>query len=126
MEQLTNRELEVLFWIANGRHPDEVSMLIGVSRKRVNNVLYEVRNKLEVHTTAHAVAVTMKRGYLTLEHIYDTQNPPEKSKWLDTIAKLLAVMVFLSGLWVNQENQQLRSYRTRPTHQNREMYLEDA
>lgn len=116
MEKLTERELEALFWTANGRHPDEIAMIMAISRKRVNNMLYDIRQSLQAHTTAHAVSIALQRGYLSLDEIYDPGNPPTKEQWFKNAARFMvfALLVVTVQIATNVSSDPIaRNLRTR-------------
>ena len=89
MITLTRREREVMFWLANGREPAEIALILQVSKKRVNNVMYDTRQKLKAHTTAHAIAICLLRGYLSPCHIYDPDNAPNIAAWRCSVSEFL-------------------------------------
>ena len=59
---LSKREAEVLQWVADGKTADEISTILGISRRTVEWHIQNIRQKLDVTSTAHAVAIAMKRG----------------------------------------------------------------
>lgn len=116
MEKLTDRELEALFWTANGRQPDEIATIMVISRKRVNNMLYDIRQSLQAHTTAHAVSIALQRGYLSLDEIYDPGNPPTKEQWFKNAARFMvfALLVVTAHIAVSTGADPIaRNLRTR-------------
>lgn len=112
MEHLSERELEALFWTANGRQPDEIATLMSISRKRVNNILYEIRQKLQAHTTAHAVAVALHRGYIKQYEIYDVGNPPTHAQWFKNAARFLSLALLIASVG-GDPDELIRSNRIR-------------
>lgn len=94
---LTDREVEVVFWVANGKEPSEIAVILGISRQRVNNVLYEVRGKLQAQTTAHAVAIALRREYIKLDQIYDGDNDKDNRLWYQRVSKFLIVLVLMAS-----------------------------
>jgi LuxR family quorum sensing-dependent transcriptional regulator len=64
--KLTDREREVLRWIANGKVSEDVSEIIGVSRRTVEQHLLHTRQKLNAATTVHAVARAIKSRQIIL------------------------------------------------------------
>jgi DNA-binding NarL/FixJ family response regulator len=62
---LTGRELEVLRLIGAGRTTREISTLLGVSRRTVENHKRRIFAKLDVQSQAHAVASAARLGLLT-------------------------------------------------------------
>jgi DNA-binding CsgD family transcriptional regulator len=64
MEELSNRERTVLSLLSRGYSQDEVGRELWIT---VNTVKFHVRNirwKMEVKNTAHAVAVAYEEGIL--------------------------------------------------------------
>jgi DNA-binding NarL/FixJ family response regulator len=63
---LTGRELEVLRLIGEGRTTREISIVLGVSRRTVENHKRRIFAKLDVQSQAHAVASAARLGLLKL------------------------------------------------------------
>lgn len=63
---LTGRELEVLRLIGAGRTTREISIVLGVSRRTVENHKRRIFGKLDVQSQAHAVASAARLGLLTV------------------------------------------------------------
>lgn len=59
---LSNREREVLAWIAAGRRQIEIAATLGLSERTVENHLRRIRKRLGVATTAQAVRVAIRNG----------------------------------------------------------------
>lgn len=59
---LTAREIEVLAFVGKGITSREISDLLGISRKTVENYKQRSFQKLGVQNQAHAVSVAMRRG----------------------------------------------------------------
>lgn len=59
---LTAREIEVLGFVGKGITSKEISDLLGISRKTVENHKQRTFQKLGVQNQAHAVSVAMRRG----------------------------------------------------------------
>ncbi|HZD37012.1 MAG TPA: LuxR family transcriptional regulator [Actinomycetes bacterium] len=66
---LTGRELEVLRLIGAGRTTREISIVLGVSRRTVENHKRRIFAKLDVQSQAHAVASAARRGLLTIPSV---------------------------------------------------------
>lgn len=60
--ELTNREVEVLQLVAEGRPPAEIAHRLSISPKTVSSHMQRIFTKLEVHTRAQAVAVAYEAG----------------------------------------------------------------
>lgn len=59
---LSNREREVLRWVAAGRRQAEIAATLGLSTRTVENHLRHARQRLGVATTAQAVRAASRRG----------------------------------------------------------------
>lgn len=64
--QLTEREREVLRWIANGKSYDDTGQILSISERTVKEHLAHSRQKLNASTTTHAVAKAMKGRQIIL------------------------------------------------------------
>mgnify|MGYP001965450482 FL=1 len=53
---LTEREVECLSWIGEGKTSDEIALIIGISRNTVNNYITSIMNKTGARTRSEAVA----------------------------------------------------------------------
>lgn len=63
---LTNREMEVLSWIASGKSDWQIGQILKISQKTVNYHVENVKRKYGVATRVQAVVEAMRQG--TLEH----------------------------------------------------------
>ncbi|WP_392662764.1 PA1136 family autoinducer-binding transcriptional regulator [Amaricoccus sp. B4] len=59
---LTDREREVLTWIAVGRRHVEIADTLGLSERTIENHLRRIRKRLGVTTTAQAIHVAIRTG----------------------------------------------------------------
>jgi LuxR family quorum sensing-dependent transcriptional regulator len=59
---LTNREREVLNWIAAGKTAWDTGGILSIAEDTVNKHIISAMRKLNVHTRAHAVAESIRRG----------------------------------------------------------------
>jgi len=57
---LTERESEVIFWIAHGKTNREVAEILSMSPRTVNKHLEQIFNKLEVDNRTSAAALALK------------------------------------------------------------------
>ena len=57
---LTEREIECLAWIAEGKTSDEVSMIIGISRNTVNNYITSIMRKTSTRTRSETIALAVR------------------------------------------------------------------
>lgn len=67
IEQLSDRELEVLRWVAKGRSNREIGKTLDISGRTVQGHLANVFAKLHVSSRTEAVTVGLQRGLITLE-----------------------------------------------------------
>lgn len=58
---LTDREIECLAWIAEGKTSDEVSMIIGISRNTVNNYITSIMRKTATRTRSETIALAVRK-----------------------------------------------------------------
>ena len=59
---LTERELECLFWIAEGKTSDEIAMILGISRNTINNYITSVMRKTATKTRSEAIAFAVRNS----------------------------------------------------------------
>lgn len=57
---LTDREIECLFWIAEGKTSDEIAVILGISRNTINNYITSVMRKTATKTRAEAIAYAVR------------------------------------------------------------------
>jgi DNA-binding CsgD family transcriptional regulator len=63
-EHLTNRELEVLRWLARGKEWKETARGMGIAPSTVSGHVEKLRRKMNAANACQAVAEGFKRGYL--------------------------------------------------------------
>jgi LuxR family transcriptional regulator, regulator of acetate metabolism len=61
---LTEREIECLGWIAEGKTSDEISMIIGISRNTVNNYITSIMRKTTTKTRSEAIAYAVRNSLI--------------------------------------------------------------
>ncbi len=59
---LTERELECLFWIAEGKTSDEIATILGISRNTINNYITSVMRKTATKTRSEAIAYAVRNN----------------------------------------------------------------
>jgi DNA-binding CsgD family transcriptional regulator len=59
---LTERELECLYWIAEGKTSDEMAMILGISRNTINNYITSVMRKTATKTRSEAIAFAVRHN----------------------------------------------------------------
>jgi DNA-binding CsgD family transcriptional regulator len=60
--ELTDRELECLYWIAEGKTSDEIAMIIGISKNTINNYITSVMRKTATRTRSEAIAYAVRNN----------------------------------------------------------------
>lgn len=60
--ELTDRELECLSWIAEGKTSDEIAVIIGISRNTINNYITSVMRKTATRTRSEAIAFAVRHN----------------------------------------------------------------
>jgi DNA-binding CsgD family transcriptional regulator len=61
LSDLTDREIECLSWIGEGKTSDEIALIIGISRNTVNNYITSIMNKTGARTRSEAVAFAVRQ-----------------------------------------------------------------
>jgi DNA-binding CsgD family transcriptional regulator len=59
---LTDRELECLYWIAEGKTSDEIATIIGISKNTINNYITSVMRKTATRTRSEAIAYAVRHN----------------------------------------------------------------
>ncbi|MGC3970557.1 MAG: helix-turn-helix transcriptional regulator [Pirellulales bacterium] len=59
---LTEREIECLFWIAEGKTSDEIAVILGISRNTINNYITSVMRKTATKTRSEAIAYAVRNN----------------------------------------------------------------
>ena len=62
---LSERELEILTLVAEGRTDNEIAIRLCMSAKSVSWYVKEIRARLGARSRAHAVALAMRQGILS-------------------------------------------------------------
>ena len=60
--ELTERELECLFWIAEGKTSDEIAVILGISRNTINNYITSVMRKTGTKTRSESIAYAVRNN----------------------------------------------------------------
>ncbi|MCG3193157.1 MAG: hypothetical protein DIJKHBIC_02407 [Thermoanaerobaculia bacterium] len=64
---LTDREREILRWVAAGLQNKEIAHKLDISLATVRNHIHRILEKLEVHSKLEAVSLAFRRGWVELE-----------------------------------------------------------
>lgn len=59
---LTERELECIYWIAEGKTSDEIAMILGISRNTINNYITSVMRKTATKNRSEAIAYAVRNN----------------------------------------------------------------
>lgn len=62
---LTQKEVEVLHWIKEGKSSWEISVILSCSTRTINFHVNNIKNKLHAQSRAQAVAIGLQRGIIT-------------------------------------------------------------
>lgn len=63
---LSEREIEVLTWVAEGSSNKAVATRLGISEDTVKNHMRLILSKLEANDRTHAVTIAIRRGFLDI------------------------------------------------------------
>ena len=61
---LTNREKEILRWVAAGLQNKEIAQKLGISLATVRNHIHNILEKLDVHSKLEAVSLAFRQGWV--------------------------------------------------------------
>ncbi len=59
---MTEREVECLFWIAEGKTSDEIATILGISRNTINNYITSIMRKTATRTRSEAIAYAVRHN----------------------------------------------------------------
>lgn len=62
---LTDREKEILRWVAAGLQNKEIAQKLGISLATVRNHIHNILEKLDVHSKLEAVSLAFRQGWVT-------------------------------------------------------------
>jgi DNA-binding CsgD family transcriptional regulator len=82
--KLTDKQLECVMHLANGKDMKEISSTIFVSESQVKKTLRSARTKCEAKNNAHLVAIVIAKGWLVWheddnEHSIENEKGPPQS-----------------------------------------------
>jgi LuxR family quorum-sensing system transcriptional regulator SinR len=63
--ELSSREREVLCWAQQGKTYWEIGSILGITERTVKFHVARIKQKLDVVSTAHAIAKAMRTGIIT-------------------------------------------------------------
>ncbi len=64
---LTNRETQILNHVADGNTNKQIAHLLGISEQTIKSHVSAVLRKLNANDRAHAVALAMRDGWISIE-----------------------------------------------------------
>ena len=64
MPHLSDRELEVMRWVASGRRQVDIAVMLGLSERTIENHLRRIRKRLGATSTAQAMHLVVRAGNL--------------------------------------------------------------
>jgi DNA-binding CsgD family transcriptional regulator len=62
---LTEREREILRWVASGLQNKEIAQKLGISLATVRNHIHNILEKLDVHSKLEAVSLAFRQGWVS-------------------------------------------------------------
>ncbi len=65
---LTEREKEILRWVASGLQNKEIAQKLGISLATVRNHIHNILEKLDVHSKLEAVSLAFRQGWVSGLH----------------------------------------------------------
>ncbi len=67
MPHLSDRELQVMRWVASGRRQADIALMLGLSERTIENHLRRIRKRLGATSTAQAMHLVVRAGSLKPE-----------------------------------------------------------
>ena len=64
LPHLSNRELQVMGWVASGRRQADIALMMGLSERTIENHLRRIRKRLGATSTAQAMHLVVRAGSL--------------------------------------------------------------
>ena len=64
MPHLSDRELQVMRWVASGRRQADIALMLGLSERTIENHLRRIRKRLGATSTAQAMHLVVRAGTL--------------------------------------------------------------
>ena len=77
---LTNRETEILNYIAEGNSNKVIAHILGISEQTIKNHVSAILRKLNANDRAHAVALALHSGWISPE-----AKPGRTSQYMDEV-----------------------------------------
>jgi DNA-binding NarL/FixJ family response regulator len=73
MTPLSNRELEVLKYVAEGNPNKRIAGTLNTSEQTIKNHITSIMRKLNANDRTHAVALALRQGWLNIEEVTDLE-----------------------------------------------------
>lgn len=70
---LSDREIEVAILVAKGLKDIEISQALFISRRRVGEIIYSIKNKLNVRSRVHIGILTYHLGLIEIDNLENTE-----------------------------------------------------
>jgi DNA-binding NarL/FixJ family response regulator len=64
---LTNRETQILSYIADGNSNKQIAQILEISEQTINNHVSSILRKLNANDRAHAVVLAIRHGWISAE-----------------------------------------------------------
>ncbi len=64
IQHLSDRELQVMRWVASGRRQADIALMLGLSERTIENHLRRIRKRLGATSTAQAMHIIVRAGSL--------------------------------------------------------------
>lgn len=64
---LSQREIEILKWLKDGKGTWDIARILGISERTVNFHIYNIMKKLDAVNRAQAVAIAMELGLIDID-----------------------------------------------------------
>ena len=71
---LTEREREILHWVAAGLQNKEIAHRLDISLATVRNHIHRILEKLEVHSKLEAISLAFRRGWVAGDQSQSLEN----------------------------------------------------
>ena len=66
MEPLTDREIEILTYVAEGNSNKRIAYILGVTEQTIKNHVGGILVKLNANNRTHAVLLAIRKGWLNI------------------------------------------------------------
>ena len=70
-QSLSERQTEILLWLAEGKTQREIAIMLGITFQAVEYNLRKAKEKLQAETTTEAVVLCWARGNMTKRSRYE-------------------------------------------------------